>query len=175
MQLLNARATPIAEVWLRKEVPAKAGVQPKNGLSYREVEETTLLGAIRFLQPATEYRQQKTGPGSTRSDSASSRWTATTWGQLLSASSVCWVPADRDTGPEPMKSPKVLHERSTRSTGTSHPAVLLLSLPKGRGGPQTALTKGTGHWVLYSKENALVNGRKAVLGVGLALVGHAAE
>src|SRR5262245_6167967 len=49
VQLLDDKGTVLAEVWFRKAVPAKAtDAQIKNGLTYREVPETTVFGAIRL-------------------------------------------------------------------------------------------------------------------------------
>src|SRR5262245_17525125 len=51
VQFLDAKGSPIAHIWFRKEIPAKATpAQIQNGLTYREVEETTILGAVRFDQ-----------------------------------------------------------------------------------------------------------------------------
>src|SRR5262245_12376193 len=64
IQLLDEKGGLIAEFWFRKEVPVKATPeQVKNGLTYREMEETTLLGAVRFDQLFTDYRKQKIKPG----------------------------------------------------------------------------------------------------------------
>src|SRR5205807_6737297 len=64
IQLLDQKGTPLCELWFRKEVPAKATPeQIKNGLTYRELDETTLLGAIRIDQLMTDYRKQKIKPG----------------------------------------------------------------------------------------------------------------
>src|SRR5438046_3042291 len=39
----------LAEFWLRGELPSSADAdQVKNGLAYREIPETTLLGVVRF-------------------------------------------------------------------------------------------------------------------------------
>src|SRR6202011_5762709 len=54
----------ICEVWFRKELPVKATAeQLKNGLTYREVEESTVFGTIRYEQEASDYRKQKIKPG----------------------------------------------------------------------------------------------------------------
>src|SRR5260370_341194 len=63
IQFLNAKGETLAEIWLRKEIPAKAGADPKKGVNYRDLDETTLLGAIRLTQPFSDYRKQKIKPG----------------------------------------------------------------------------------------------------------------
>ena len=63
IQLLDAKGEALAELWFRKEIPAKAGTDAKKGLTYRDLDETTLLGAVRFVQPWSDYRKQKIKPG----------------------------------------------------------------------------------------------------------------
>src|SRR5262249_53719936 len=48
LQVSDPKDNLMAEVWLRAEVPAKATeAQIKNGLTYREVPDTTLVGVVR--------------------------------------------------------------------------------------------------------------------------------
>src|SRR5262249_11163848 len=62
--LLDAKGNPVCDLWFRKEVPAEATEeQVKNGLTYRELKETSILGAIKFEQEATDYRKQKVKAG----------------------------------------------------------------------------------------------------------------
>src|SRR5262249_39269103 len=64
VQFLDPKGNAIGELWFRKEIPAKATpAQVKNGLTYRELDETTLLGAVRFDQAVTDYRKQKIKAG----------------------------------------------------------------------------------------------------------------
>ena len=51
IKLLGENGAAICELWFCKELPAKATpAQIKNGLTYREVEESTVIGAVRFEQ-----------------------------------------------------------------------------------------------------------------------------
>ncbi|HKB41847.1 MAG TPA: hypothetical protein VKD72_35805, partial [Gemmataceae bacterium] len=46
IQLSDDKGNQLVEVWFRKELPAKAtDAQIKNGLTYQEVPQTTLVGA----------------------------------------------------------------------------------------------------------------------------------
>src|SRR5262249_14377974 len=64
VQLLDSKGTLICEVWFRKEVPAKATPeQVKNGLTLREIPETTVLGALRVHKTMIDYRKQKIKEG----------------------------------------------------------------------------------------------------------------
>src|SRR6516165_4750022 len=64
IQFLGANGAVICEIWFSKEVPVKATpAQIKNGLTYRELDESTVMGAVRYDQPSTDYRKQKIKPG----------------------------------------------------------------------------------------------------------------
>src|SRR6516164_2016548 len=64
VQLLDDKGKMLCEVWLRKELPAKATPeQVQQGLKYRDLSESTLVGAVRFDQPVTDYRKQKINAG----------------------------------------------------------------------------------------------------------------
>src|SRR5262245_36576250 len=64
VQLVDDKGAVLAELWFRKAIPTKATPeQVKNGITYREVEESTLLGAVKFDQQYTDYRKQKIKPG----------------------------------------------------------------------------------------------------------------
>src|SRR5262249_28622524 len=64
VQLLDGKGTALAQLWFRKETPATATPeQVKTGLTYRELKETTLLGAVKYLKASSDYRQQKIKTG----------------------------------------------------------------------------------------------------------------
>src|SRR5262245_32526366 len=64
IQLVDGGGKTVCEVWFRKEIPADATAdQIKNGLTYREVKQSEVLGAIRFEQDWTDYRKQKVKAG----------------------------------------------------------------------------------------------------------------
>src|SRR5438067_13677388 len=47
IQLLDAKGEALAELWLRKEIPAKDGTDVKKGHTYRHLNDTRLLSAVR--------------------------------------------------------------------------------------------------------------------------------
>src|SRR5437868_8322425 len=64
LQLNDAGGNALIEVWLRKQVPVKATAeQVKNGLTYREVPSSTIMGAMRVVKPITDYKKQKVPAG----------------------------------------------------------------------------------------------------------------
>src|SRR5260370_29761715 len=63
-QFMDAKGNLLCELWFCKEVAAKpTPEQIKNGLTYREVPEGTLLGVVNFPKGTTDYRKQKIKAG----------------------------------------------------------------------------------------------------------------
>jgi hypothetical protein len=174
VQLLDAKGEVLAEVWMRKEVPAKATeAQLKNGLTYREVPETTLLGAVKLPKQGSDYRKQKIPPGVYTLRLGYQPQDGDHMGTAPYSEFVLLSPAKEDKGAETMEI-KALTEMSAKSTN-GHPAVWLLFPPdKGTGDPKLA-NKGDGHWVLFFKQDVLVGTTKGSMGIGLALIGQAAS
>jgi hypothetical protein len=172
VQFLN-KGDLIAEVWLCKEIPAAATpAQLKNGLTYQEIPETTLMGAIRFDKPVTDFRKQKIKPGVYTLRLGVQPMDGDHMG-TAPAPYFCLVsPAAMDKKPAPMKDAKELQELSTKATGGTHPGVFLLSTEVKDPGPEPKLVKGENDiWVLTERAEATARGQKGSLIIGLTLVG----
>jgi hypothetical protein len=173
MQVLNEKGELYCEVWFRKAVPAKATPeQVKNGLTYREVPETTIVGAIRYAQQGHDYREQKVRPGVYTIRLAFQPQDGDHMGTAPHAEFVLLVDAARDTKPATVDG-KTLHIMSSTSLGGNHPGVLLL-FPNDKPEAETKLVdQGMGHWVIKKKLQIDVAGKPATLGISLTVVGHA--
>lgn len=172
VQLLDAKGNLQAEVWFRKDLPSKATpAQVKNGLTYRELDETTLLGAIRFDQPMTDYRKQKIKAGTYTLRLGFQPMDGDHMGTAPYSEFCLLVPAALDEKPGTM-SAKELQELSTKASGTTHPAVFLLFPNEKPEAAPKLVDKGNNTWVLYVKEAVLAGQEKAALGLGLTLIGH---
>ncbi len=170
VQLLDDKGQVICDVWFRKEVPAKTG-DPKAGLTYRDLEETTLLGAIRFERPFTDYRKQKIKRGVYTLRLAFQPMDGDHMGTAPYSEFCLISPAREDKKPDTMTA-KELQELSAKAIGESHPGVFLL-FPSPKPEAQTKLVdKGDGNWVVSTQEEASVGGQKGALGISLTLVGQ---
>jgi hypothetical protein len=172
VELLDEKGAVSCEVWFRKEVPATATpVQIKNGLTYRDnLKETTVLGAIQFHQEGRDYRKQKIKAGVYTLRLGFQPMDGDHMGTAPNPEFCLLVPADKDADPAAIE-PKQLHENSKDASGTSHPAVLLL-YPYENPKDETRLTnKEGGTWVLERKQPVSAGAQKAVLGLGLTLIG----
>jgi hypothetical protein len=172
VQLLDDKGNTLCEIWFRKELPSKATpAQVKNGLTYRELEETTIVGAVRLAQPMTDYRKQKIKTGVYTLRLGFQPMDGDHMGTAPYGEFCLLIPADAD-GKAEVTTAKELQELSTKASGTSHPAVFLL-FPNEKPEDAPKLTdKGKGAWVLFFKEPVLAGSEKASIGFGLTLIGH---
>ena len=170
VQLLDGKGEAVCEVWFRTEVPVKATeAQVKNGLTYREVPETTLLGALRVLKQTTDYRKQKVPAGVYTLRLAYQPMDGDHMGTAPYGEFCLASPAGDDKKPDPME-PKGLQEMSGKVTN-GHPCVWLLFPGKGAAAEPKLADKGDGHWVLLYDLGVNVGGKKATLPIGLTLIG----
>ena len=175
VQLLDGSGNVVCQLWFRKEVPSEATAdQVKNGLTYRELKETTLMGTVQYPKAATDYRKQKIKPGVYTLRLGFQPQDGDHMGVSPYQEFCLLVSASQDPKPDVMD-PKALQDLSSKGIGTTHPAVLMLAPnDKPKAEPQLA-DKGNDTWVLNLKEDVTVGGQKASngLGVGLTVIGHA--
>jgi hypothetical protein len=172
VQFFDAKGSLLAEWWFRKELPSKAtAAQVQKGLNYRDLDETTVLGAVRFPQPAADYRKQKIKPGVYTIRLGFQPMDGDHMGTAPYSEFGLLVPAAADAKPETMD-PKELQELSNKAATGNHPAVFLL-VPNGKPEPEPQLMSKGKNWVLNWQEVVQASGQKANLGIGLTVVGHA--
>jgi hypothetical protein len=174
MQFLDAAGKPIVEIWLRKEVPTDATAeQIKNGITYRELKQSEVLGAIRFERNWTDYRKQKIKAGVYTLRLAFQP----TDGKHPSDSAefpefVVLLSPKADSTPELME-PKKLQETSADSIDSGHPGIFML-VPTKPGKNAEAIARPKEHWMVAGKAPLTAGGKAAgaYLGIGINLVGH---
>ena len=173
IQLLDAKGGLVMELWFAKAVPAKATAeQVKNGLTYREIPETTLVGAVRLPRQYTDYRKQKIKPGTYTLRLGYQPQDGDHMGTAAYSEFLLACPAAEDKKPDTMP-PMALQELSKKATGGGHPGVFLL-FPGGKdaGDAPKLVDKGEGHRVLFLKEAINAGGTKGTIGVGMTLIGN---
>jgi hypothetical protein len=171
VQMLDGKGNVMCELWFRKEVPAKATKeQVKNGLTYREVPETTLLAVMKVAEPMTDYRKQTLKAGVYTLRLGYQPQDGDHMGTAPHSEFCVAVPAAHDKDPALLE-PKELQSQSLRASGTAHPAVFLLFPGKGAEDKPKVVDKGDGHWAVLVKLGATAAGEKAALDIALVLVG----
>lgn len=167
----DAAGTAVAEFWFRSEIPGKGTAeQIKNGLTFREVNETCVLGCVRFANPFIDYRKQEIPAGvytlriAFQPDTGDHKDTAPhTEFALLS-------PADKDTKPDEME-PKALYKMSFASTGGDHPGVMLLFPSHGKAKEPKMEDRGSNVWTLNFKRPVVSDGGKTEMGFAITVAG----
>jgi hypothetical protein len=172
MQVFNPGGQLLCEIWFAKSVPAKATPeQVKNGLTYRELRETAIIGAIRFPMDVQDYRKQDVKSGVYTLRLAMQPQDGDHMGTAPHPEFCLLISAALDEKPDLME-PKKLHDLSARTLEGSHPGILLL-FPHNKPEPAPKLVdQGMGHWVLRHSLKVNVNGQTIVIGIGLTVAGH---
>src|SRR5581483_2497777 len=146
--------------------------QVKNGLTYRELEQTTLMGAMHVVKQITDYRKQPIKPGVYTLRLGFQPQDGDHMGTAAYSEFLLACPAAEDKKPDTMP-PMALQELSKKATGGGHPGVFLL-FPGGKdaGDAPKLVDKGEGHRVLFLKEAINAGGTKGTIGVGMTLIGN---
>jgi hypothetical protein len=173
IQLLDGDKV-IGEFWFRGDIPADATAeQIKNGITWREVKQTEVIGAVRFEQDWTDYRKQKVKAGVYTLRLGYQPADGDHQGSSEFQDFLVVVAADKDKKPELLDF-KQMVEMSGSSIGATHPGVFMLA-PNPKGAGPAIIPAPRNHWVLQSKGEISVAGKKTgtALGIGLNVVGHA--
>ncbi len=173
VQLIGLDGKSICEVWFRKEIPAEATPdQVKMGLTYREIKQTEVIGVIRFNQDWRDYRKQKVKAGAYTLRLGYQPQDGDHMGASDYQDFLVVLDAANHTSADLMD-PKHMTETSAKSIATGHPGVFMLFPTKPGASPALAAMPKD-HWVLQSKEDAVIGGKKdGALGIGVTLVGAA--
>ncbi len=175
VQLLGADGKQLAEVWFRASVPADATPeQIKNGITYREIKQSEIIGVIRFDQDTVDYRKQKVKAGTYTLRLGYQPADGDHQGSSIHKEFLVLVDPAKDTKPD-LFDYKELVELSMKTISTGHPAVFMLfPVPKPGAMPKLE-AKEMNHWVLNTKEEITVDGKKtgSSIGIGVTLIGQA--
>jgi hypothetical protein len=173
VEVLDDKTEVLFELWFRKELPVKAAAeQIKNGLTYQEIPETTLVGIVRLPKQITDYRKQKIKAGVYTLRFGMQPMDGDHMGTAPYREFLLLVPADKDKNPDLLSDAKAMQELSYEASGKSHPAIFLLVPPGKPPAMPQVVSAGNDNWVLRLKVNANADGMKAEMGLGLTLIGH---
>ncbi len=168
---------PLCEMWWRKAVPAQASATQELGVAYGQLAEGTLVGAIRFLAPTTDYRSQKIKAGVYTLRYALIPVDGNHQGVSPNRDFLLISPAGADPSPALVSRVDLLN-MSRKASGTGHPSVWsLLSVDSAPGSlPALKHQEDGDTWVLYFRAQVQPEkGAPSSLTMALLVVGHAAE
>ncbi len=174
LRLYDPSGKLAAEFWFRKAIPADVSpAQVKKGVTYRDLKQGELFGAVQFHELWKDYRKHKIKAGTYTLRLAfqptDGKHTAdiSEYPEFLLV-----VGAKEDDNPAPIE-PMKLGEVSGDSIGAAHPGVFMLA-PNPRPGPAPELdARPRNQWVVSTRSELLSGGKSVgTLGIGLTVIGH---
>ena len=160
--------------WFRTTLPTTAtAAQVRNGLTYRELPEGTLIGVVSFAKPFTDYRKQEIAAGDytlrlgVQPDIGDHAGTAPHPDFLM------LLPLADDTTLDPLDG-KTLLKLSAKATGGDHPGVMLL-FPQSAKAAEAKLATKAGVSVLTLTRKVTTDDGPATLGFAVTVRGHSAS
>ncbi len=168
----DPKGKAIARVWFRKEIPSIATKeQIKNGITHRELLETSIIGAVQFPTTFIDYRKQEIAAGvytlrlAFQPDNGDHKDSAPHTEFLL----LC--PAQKDRKSDEME-PKSLYKMSFESTGGEHPGVMLLYPYTFTDKKPKIQDRGSGVWTLNSHRPVVSDAGQIEHGFSITIGGH---
>ncbi len=161
----------VMRVWFRSAIPVKASdEQIKNGLTYREIPEGTLVGAIEFPAKFTDYRKQELPAGVYTLRFAVQPDIGDHTGTTPHPEFCLICPAAEDKSEEEIEIKKLIELSSMVNEGR-HPAVLLLWPNNAKDDGVKILDKGNGVSVATIKRPVIAGDAKTTLGFAITVAG----
>lgn len=125
-RVTNGQGKAVADIWLRKSVPASGKpAGPQGVVLFPFLAEGELLGALRFPAEGHDYRDQPIGAGVYTVRYGLQPVNGDHLGVSPYRDFALLLPADKDKELSNLPQ-KRLEERSAEAAGTSHPAILML-------------------------------------------------
>jgi hypothetical protein len=165
----------IMTIWFRAEIPVKATEeQVKNGLTYREIPEGTLVGALEFPKTFTDFRKQELPAGVYTLRFAVQPDIGDHTGTTPHPEFCLICPAGEDKTDESIDKKKLI-ELSSKVNEGRHPAVLLLWPNNAADDSVKMMNKGGGVLVATLKRSVVADDVKAKLGFAVTVAGARKE
>jgi len=177
IQVSDSAGKQFAEVWLRSEIPSDATPdQIKNGITYREVKQGEVLGAIRFEKEWQDYRKQRVPAGVYTFRLGYQPQDGDHMGMGEFQEYALLIAAAGDTGAAPLDAEAMI-KMSMKATKTGHPGVMMLVPTPAKGKDTELVSRPRGQWVLAVRRPIVAGGKKtgSNLGIGITVEGHASE
>jgi hypothetical protein len=172
LNVTDEKGKVICTIWPRKEVPTKAAAdKAKAGLTYADLEESTIVGAVRFPQVWTDFRKQKIAAGVYTLRLGKQPMDGDHMGTAPYDDFCLVCPAKQDQKAGPLDT-KVLHELSTASTTRKHPGIMLLFPNPMPADAPSVESKPNDIVVVNFKRPATAGGQPAAIGFSVVVVGH---
>lgn len=166
---------PLCEIWLRKTIPAQASVTQELGVAFGELAEGTLVGAIRFPGPASDFRRVRVQPGVYTMRYMLHPIDGYHMGVAAQRDFVVLLPAASDTSTATVAVNDLL-ALSRKASGITHPTVWSLEAAEAAAEPFLLHKEEEDHWVVRFPVTIQPEGGSATTKpMGFVVAGHAPE
>lgn len=173
---VSGATSVLCEVWLRSSVPVRATPVKDSGITFGQIAEGTLLGAIRFSNQAQDFRKQDIPPGVYTLRYALIPVDGNHVGVAQQRDFVLISPAASDLDPATLSRDQTW-DLSGKASGSNHPSVWSL-MPVAE--PAPAMFPVLVHqqhekdlWLLEFQVTPAANAKP--IPIALVLVGHSPE
>ena len=165
----------VCEIWLRKSVPGQATTQ-NLGVIYTQLQEGTLVAAIRFPTELKDYRRQNVKAGVYTLRYALSPVNGNHQGVAPQRDFLLAIPAATDQDPANVSAAQTI-ELSKKSTSTNHASVWSLMPGDGAAGAAPAVTHDgdADLWIAQFGIPIAAGGAAAPVRMGLVVAGFGPE
>jgi hypothetical protein len=165
----------VCEIWLRKTVPGQAATQ-NLGVTYTQLQEGTLVAAIRFPADLKDYRRQLVKAGVYTLRYALSPVNGNHQGVAPQRDFLLAIPAAADQDPANVSAAQTI-ELSKKSTSTNHASVWSLTSGDGAASAAPAVTHDgdADLWIAQFSIPIAAGGAAALVRMGLVVVGFGPE
>jgi hypothetical protein len=172
IRVTNAKGEAYCTIWLRKTVDSTATPeQVKSGLTYREIKQSTVVGAVQFPHAWIDFRKQKIAAGTYTLRLGFQPMDGDHMGTAPYNEFFLLCPAAKDQKPD-ILDVKDLHELSGHASGGSHPAVMML-IPNTKPEETVKLEPKPGNLqVVLIRQPVMAGGQLAVMGLGITVQGQ---
>lgn len=166
----------LAELWLRKAIPAKVNPSQELGVSLGQLAEGTLVAAVRFPANLKDYRRQQVKPGVYTLRYALIPVDGNHQGVAPQRDFLLASPAAVDQSPDTITRDATL-DLSRKTTGTKHPSVWSLAAVEGQPAslPAVIHQEDGDLWVLEFRAQIQSGSAASAVAMALVVVGSAPE
>jgi hypothetical protein len=169
MRLIHQDGKTIADLWLRKEIPASAALA--DGATFSQIKEGALIGVITFPEKTHDYRDQTVKAGTYVLRYAMSMQDGAHLGVSPTRDFFVLTLPNEDTDPKDLAAAEVI-KLSRNASGAGHPAPLALAFPTTDEKAMPKLVGGEHATITLDLKLKLTSGE---LAVGFIVVGKTSE
>lgn len=174
VELENGQAAPVCEIWWRKGIPYSKPASPTPAVIYTGLNMGEFLGVLHFPQTGTDYRGQSIKPGYYTLRYALIPQDGNHMGVSNYRDFLLLIPIQDDASPTQTMSFNEVVKESRLTTGTGHPAVLMLApvTQASNASFPSAMQDDQGNWTVDVKLDTSGGGPAQQLPLALVLVGQ---